>query len=118
MAKISAGFAVPVGGELDTAYLQGIGLYRGKEVKKSRLDSDVDFELHPEEPEHEGKSAGSKKGELKLSFLKREKGSFAEGEEELPDFEIRDIVVEGSRRARGIAQATMERVRDAVKLRY
>ena len=87
MAKISAGFAVPVGGELDTADLQGIGLYRGKEVKKSRLDSDVDFELHPEEPEHEGKSAGSKKGELKLSFLKREKGSFAEGEEELPDFD-------------------------------
>ncbi|HLG57475.1 MAG TPA: tryptophan--tRNA ligase [Vicinamibacterales bacterium] len=31
---------------------------------------------------------------------------------------IRDIAVEGSRKARGIAQATMERVRDAVKLRY
>jgi len=31
---------------------------------------------------------------------------------------LRDIVVEGSRRARTIAQATMERVRDAVKLRY
>jgi tryptophanyl-tRNA synthetase len=31
---------------------------------------------------------------------------------------IREIVVEGSRRARIIAQATMERVRDAVKLRY
>jgi tryptophanyl-tRNA synthetase len=31
---------------------------------------------------------------------------------------IREIVVEGSRRARGIAQVTMERVRDAVKLRY
>jgi tryptophanyl-tRNA synthetase len=31
---------------------------------------------------------------------------------------VREIVVEGSRRARGIAQATMERVRDAVKLRY
>jgi tryptophanyl-tRNA synthetase len=31
---------------------------------------------------------------------------------------IREIVVEGSRQARGIAQATMERVRDAVKLSY
>jgi tryptophanyl-tRNA synthetase len=32
--------------------------------------------------------------------------------------QIRDIVHEGSRKARTIAQATMERVRDAVKLRY
>ena len=31
---------------------------------------------------------------------------------------IREILVEGSRKARGIAQQTMERVRDAVKLRY
>ncbi|MEQ1759459.1 MAG: tryptophan--tRNA ligase [Vicinamibacterales bacterium] len=31
---------------------------------------------------------------------------------------LRDIVVDGSRRARTIAQRTMERVRDAVKLRY
>ena len=31
---------------------------------------------------------------------------------------IREIAVEGSRKARGIAQHTMERVRDAVKLRY
>ncbi len=31
---------------------------------------------------------------------------------------IREIAVEGSRRARAMAQATMERVRDAVKLRY
>jgi tryptophanyl-tRNA synthetase len=31
---------------------------------------------------------------------------------------IRDILVEGSRTARVIAQATMERVRDAMKLRY
>jgi tryptophanyl-tRNA synthetase len=31
---------------------------------------------------------------------------------------IREIAVEGSRKARIIAQATMERVRDAVKLRY
>ena len=32
--------------------------------------------------------------------------------------QIREIVYEGSRKARTIAQATMERVRDAVKLRY
>jgi len=32
--------------------------------------------------------------------------------------QIREIVHEGSRKARVIAQATMERVRDAVKLRY
>ena len=31
---------------------------------------------------------------------------------------VRDILIEGSRRARGIAEPTMERVRDAVKLRY
>jgi tryptophanyl-tRNA synthetase len=31
---------------------------------------------------------------------------------------VRDIAVEGSRKARTIAHATMERVRDAVKLRY
>jgi tryptophanyl-tRNA synthetase len=31
---------------------------------------------------------------------------------------IREIIVEGSRKARGIAESTMERVRDAVKLRY
>jgi tryptophanyl-tRNA synthetase len=34
-----------------------------------------------------------------------------------PDY-IRDVLVEGSRRARVIAQETMERVRDAMKLRY
>src|SRR6185436_4928479 len=32
--------------------------------------------------------------------------------------QIREIAIEGSRKARVIAQATMERVRDAVKLRY
>jgi tryptophanyl-tRNA synthetase len=31
---------------------------------------------------------------------------------------IHEIAVEGSRTARGIAQHTMERVRDAVRLRY
>jgi tryptophanyl-tRNA synthetase len=31
---------------------------------------------------------------------------------------LREVVVEGSRRARVVAQATMDRVRDAVKLRY
>jgi tryptophanyl-tRNA synthetase len=34
-----------------------------------------------------------------------------------PDY-VRDVLIDGSKRARGIAQATMERVRDAVKLRY
>ena len=34
-----------------------------------------------------------------------------------PDY-VRDIAIEGSRKARTIAQATMERVRDAVRLRY
>jgi tryptophanyl-tRNA synthetase len=31
---------------------------------------------------------------------------------------IREIAVEGSRKARTVAQATMERVRDGVKLKY
>ena len=39
------------------------------------------------------------------------------GVPESPDH-MREILVEGSRRARVIAQATMERVRDAMKLRY
>ena len=34
-----------------------------------------------------------------------------------PDY-VRDVMADGSRKAREIAQATMERVRDAVKLRY
>jgi tryptophanyl-tRNA synthetase len=34
-----------------------------------------------------------------------------------PDY-IRDVLMDGSRRARVIAQETMARVRDAVKLRY
>jgi tryptophanyl-tRNA synthetase len=31
---------------------------------------------------------------------------------------LKEILVEGSRKARGIAHQTMERVRDAVKLSY
>jgi tryptophanyl-tRNA synthetase len=31
---------------------------------------------------------------------------------------LKEILVEGSRKARGIAEETMNRVRDAVKLRY
>ena len=31
---------------------------------------------------------------------------------------VRDILFEGSRKARAVAQDTMERVRSAVKLRY
>jgi hypothetical protein len=31
---------------------------------------------------------------------------------------VRDVIVEGSKKARTIAEATMQRVRDAVKLRY
>jgi tryptophanyl-tRNA synthetase len=31
---------------------------------------------------------------------------------------VREILIEGSKKARGIAHETMERVRDAVKLRY
>ena len=42
----------------------------------------------------------------------------AKGGMNLTDGQIRDIVHEGSRKARTIAQATMQRVRDAVKLRY
>jgi tryptophanyl-tRNA synthetase len=32
--------------------------------------------------------------------------------------QLREILVEGSRKARVVAQGTMERVRDAVRLRY
>jgi tryptophanyl-tRNA synthetase len=32
--------------------------------------------------------------------------------------DLREIVIDGSRRARAVAQDTMARVRDAVKLKY
>ena len=31
---------------------------------------------------------------------------------------LREVLIEGSKKARVVAQATMERVRDAVKLKY
>jgi tryptophanyl-tRNA synthetase len=34
-----------------------------------------------------------------------------------PDF-VKDVLTDGSRKARTVAQQTMERVRDAVRLRY
>jgi len=34
-----------------------------------------------------------------------------------PDY-LRDVLFEGSRRARAVAAATMDRVRDAVKISY
>ena len=34
------------------------------------------------------------------------------------DFDVADVLIEGSKKARGVAEVTMERVRDAVKLKY
>ncbi len=78
---------MPVGGELDTSDLQGVGVYRGKEIKKSKVSDDVDFGVHADEDDQEGKSSGSTKGELKIKFQEREKEAFSDQQENLPDFE-------------------------------
>lgn len=78
---------MPVGGELDTSDLQGVGLYRGKEIKKSKLSEDIDFGLHSEDDDQEGQSAGSAKAELKVKFQEREKEAFSDQQKDLPDFE-------------------------------
>jgi hypothetical protein len=36
----------------------------------------------------------------------------------LDNYDIRDVVMEGSRKAQALAHETMERVRSAVKLKY
>ena len=83
--RITSSVAVRMADDLDTSDLQGVGLYRGKEIKKSRID-DAAFGIHDEGDEQEGKSTGSTKGELKQDFDKREKSAFSDQEENLPDF--------------------------------
>lgn len=85
--RVTARYSVPVGGEIDTSDLQGIGVYRGREIKKSKLNEDIDFGVHAEEDDQEGKSSGSAKGELKVKFQEREKEAFSDQQENLPDFE-------------------------------
>ena len=63
------------------------GLFRGKEIKKSTLKTDSDFGVYQENDDQEGKSATSKKGNLKSNVQKEEKETFSEQEENLPDFE-------------------------------
>lgn len=79
-------YSIPVGGKIDTSDLQGVGLYRGREIRKSK-SNDVDFGLHSEEDDQEGKSTRSDKGELKVKFQEREKEAFSDQQENLPDFE-------------------------------
>jgi type III secretion system TyeA family effector delivery regulator len=85
--RITTRHYTPVGGELDTSDLQGVGLYRGKEIKRSKLSEEIDFGVHADEDDQEGKSSGSTKGELKIKFQEREKQAFSDQEENLPDFE-------------------------------
>ncbi len=70
---------------LDTADLQGI--YRGKTLKESRLNRDIDFGYQEQSDDEEGKSSQSKKAELKVDFQEREKDAFAEQKSSLPDFD-------------------------------
>ena len=84
--RVTARYSVPVGGDLDTSDLQGIGLYRGREIKKSKVNEDVDFGIHADEDDQEGQSSGSTKGELKTKFQEREKEAFSDQQENLPDF--------------------------------
>ena len=71
--RVTARYSMPVGGDLDTSDLQGIGVYRGREIKKSKVNDDIDFGIHADEDDHEGQSSGSTKGELKTKFQEREK---------------------------------------------
>lgn len=85
--RVRAHVSTPIGGEIDTADLQGVGLYRGKEIKKSRFNDDFEFGVHDEADDQDGKSATSQKVELKSDFQKKEKNAFSDQQENLPDFD-------------------------------
>ncbi|MDH4469598.1 MAG: TyeA family type III secretion system gatekeeper subunit [Verrucomicrobiae bacterium] len=85
--RVQARVSRPVGGEIDTADLQGVGLYRGKEIKKSRTDDNIEFGIHDEGDDRGGQSASSSKVELKSTSQKKEKNAFEDEQESLPDFE-------------------------------
>jgi type III secretion protein W len=85
--KITARYSEPVGGEIDTSDLQGIGVYRGREMKVLKDKRDVDFGWHSDEDDKDGQSTESNKGELKTKFEEREKEAFSDQQENLPDFE-------------------------------
>jgi len=85
--RITSRHYEPVGGGIDTSDLQGVGLYRGREIKKSKVSDDIDFGVHEEQDDQEGKSSGSSPGELKIKFQEREKQAFSDEQEHLPDFE-------------------------------
>lgn len=85
--RVGAHALMPLAGEMDTANLQGVGLYRGKQIKKNRLDDAFEFGVHDESDDQEGKSATSTKVELKSAFQKKEKNAFDDQQEKLPDFD-------------------------------
>jgi hypothetical protein len=85
--RVRAHVSTPIGGEIDTADLQGVGLYRGKEIKKSRFNDNFEFGVHDEADDQDGKSATSQKVELKSDFQKKEKNAFSDQQENLPDFD-------------------------------
>ncbi|MCF7728902.1 MAG: TyeA family type III secretion system gatekeeper subunit [Chthoniobacterales bacterium] len=85
--RVQARVLTPVGGEMDTADLQGVGLYRGKEIKKTQFDDNIEFGIYDEGDDREGKSASSSKVELKSASQKKEKNAFEDQQESLPDFD-------------------------------
>ena len=85
--RVQSRVLTPVGGEIDTTDLQGVGLYRGKEIKKTQFDDNVEFGVHDEGDDREGKSASSSKVELKSTSQKKEKNAFEDQQESLPDFD-------------------------------
>lgn len=85
--RVLARVSTPIGGDLDTSDLQGVGLYRGKEIKKSRSSNDLDFGVHDDGDDQEGQSASSDKVDLKSAFQKKEKEAFSDQEKSLPDFD-------------------------------
>ncbi len=75
------------GGDIDTSDLQGVGLYRGKEIKKSKFNDDLEFGVHDEADDQDGQSARSDHVELKSAFQKKEKNAFDDQQKSLPDFD-------------------------------
>ncbi|MFZ4115115.1 MAG: TyeA family type III secretion system gatekeeper subunit [Chthoniobacterales bacterium] len=85
--RVLARVSTPVGGEIDTSDLQGIGLYRGKQIKKSSFDDNLEFGVHDEADDQDGQSATSDRVELKSAFEKKEKNAFDDQQQNLPDFD-------------------------------
>lgn len=75
------------GADLETGDVQLTGLINNKTITKNRLNSGLDFGVHDEADDQDGKSATSDNGELKSVCEKKEKDAFSDQQKKLPDFD-------------------------------